>query len=136
LVTVVCCKSQVRVRIAIIYVFERCFFRHLGPLHGLTGSTLDHRSLPPEFESRHGHIWRVFHLWLHFITFGGRSAHLAYHVHKSGCKTSISSSSCFYLLSVKQINFFSWNLMKCKRKNHSQHIHYCPTSAGSWLYDW
>jgi len=31
----------------------------------------------------------VFHLWLHFITFGGRSAHLAYHVHKGGRKTSI-----------------------------------------------
>jgi len=35
-----------------------------------------------------GHIWRVFHLWLHFITFGGCSAHLAYHVDKSGRKTS------------------------------------------------
>ena len=54
-----------------------------------SGSVLDHRSLPPVFESRHGHIWRAFHVWLHFITFGGRSAHLAYHVHKSGCKTSI-----------------------------------------------
>jgi len=35
------------------------------------------------------HIWRVFHLWLHFITFGGHSAHLSYCVHKSGHKTSI-----------------------------------------------
>jgi len=52
-------------------------------------SLLDHRSLPPVFESRHGHIWRVFHLWACFITFEGRSAHLAYHVHKSGRKTSI-----------------------------------------------
>ena len=41
------------------------------------------------FESRRGHIWRLFHLWLRFITVGGRSAHLAYHVHKSGRKTSI-----------------------------------------------
>jgi len=48
-------------------------------LHCLTGSVLDHRSLPPEFESRHGHIWRVFHLWICFITFGGRSDNLAYH---------------------------------------------------------
>jgi len=31
----------------------------------------------------------LFHLWLLFITFGGRSAYLAYHVHKSGRKTSI-----------------------------------------------
>jgi len=34
-------------------------------------------------------IWRVFHLWVRFITFGGRSAHLADHVHKSGRKTLI-----------------------------------------------
>ena len=31
----------------------------------------------------------LFHLWFSFITFGGRSAHLAYLVHKSGRKTSI-----------------------------------------------
>jgi len=36
-----------------------------------------------------GHIWRLFRLWLRLITFGSRSAHLAYHVHKSGRKTSI-----------------------------------------------
>ena len=60
-----------------------------GRLRGLVGSVLDHRSLPPEFESRRGHIRKVFHLRLRFITFGGRSAHLAYRVHKSGGKTSI-----------------------------------------------
>jgi len=58
-------------------------------LYGLTGSALDHRWLPPEFESRRGHIWRVFHLWLRFFTFGGCSAHLSYHVQISGHKTSI-----------------------------------------------
>ena len=67
-----------------------------GRLSGLTGITflaifpigayLDYRSPSPEFESRGGHISRVFHLWLRFITFGGRSAHLAYHMHKSGRK--------------------------------------------------
>ena len=31
----------------------------------------------------------LFHSWLRFITFGGRSAHLVYHVHKSGHKISI-----------------------------------------------
>ena len=36
-----------------------------------------HRSLPPELETRRGHIWRVFHLWLPSISFGGRLAHLA-----------------------------------------------------------
>jgi len=46
---------------------------------------LDHRSLPPVFESRRGHIWRLFRL----ITFGGLSAHLAYLVRRSGLKTSI-----------------------------------------------
>ena len=40
-------------------------------LRGLTGSAFDHRSMPPEFESRRWHIWRVFHLWLRFITSGG-----------------------------------------------------------------
>ena len=55
-----------------------------------SGSVLDHRSLPPVFESRRGDIWRLFHLWLRFVTFGSRSAHLAYHVHKSGRKTSIN----------------------------------------------
>ena len=52
-------------------------------------SVLDHRSLPPVFESRCGHIWRLFHLWLRFITVGGHSAHLSCHVDKSGRKTSI-----------------------------------------------
>ena len=54
-----------------------------------SGSVLDYRSLPPVFESRGGHICRLFRLWLCIITSGGRSAHLAYLVHKSGCKTSI-----------------------------------------------
>ena len=52
-------------------------------LRGPTGSTLDHRSLPPEFASRCGHIWRVFQLWLVC------SVHLAYHVPKYGRKMSI-----------------------------------------------
>ena len=54
-----------------------------------SGSVLDHRSLPPVFESRRGHIWRLFRLSLRLITFGSRSAHLAYLVHKSGRKTSM-----------------------------------------------
>jgi len=58
-------------------------------LHGLADYALDHRSLPHAFEPCLGHIWRVFHLWLRFITCGGRSDHLAYHVHKSGRKKSI-----------------------------------------------
>ena len=58
-------------------------------IRGLTSSVLDHRWLPPEFEPRRGYIWKCFIFWLRFITFGDRSAHLAYQVHKSGRKTSI-----------------------------------------------
>jgi len=50
---------------------------------------MDHRSRPPQFESRRGHTWTVLHLWLRFITVWGRSARLAYHVQKSGRKTRI-----------------------------------------------
>jgi len=53
------------------------------------GSILDHISLAPVFESWSWHIWRLFHLWLRFITFGDCSAHLAYHAHKSGHKILI-----------------------------------------------
>ena len=62
---------------------------HQGRFRALIGGALDHRWQPPEFESRRGHIWRAFHLWLRYITFGGRSAQLAYHVHKRFRKTSI-----------------------------------------------
>ena len=74
------------ITIFIYNVFHVCW---TAGLRDLVGSALDHRSLPPEFESRRGHTWRVFHLLLRFITFGGRLAHLAYHVHKSGRKTAI-----------------------------------------------
>ena len=57
-----------------------------------SGSVLDHRSLPPVFESRRGHIWRLFHLPLRLITFGSRSAHLAYPVHESAVKHQSSST--------------------------------------------
>ena len=63
--------------------------RHMGGGSWSSCSVLDHKSLPPMFESRRGHIWRLFHLWLRFVTFGGRSAHLAYHLYKSRHKTSI-----------------------------------------------
>jgi len=65
------------------------YFYFLGAPPWSSGSVLDHRSLPPVFESRRGHIWRSFYLSLRLITFGGRSAHLAYLVHKSGRETSI-----------------------------------------------
>jgi len=64
-------------------------WKTIGAAPWSSGSVLDQRSLPPVFETRRGHIWRLFHHRLHFITFGGRSAHLPYHVHKNGRKTSI-----------------------------------------------
>ena len=63
---------------------------YMGRFRGLTCSALDHIALLPEFESRRWHIWRALHLWLRFITYGCRSAHLAYLVHKNGRKTSIT----------------------------------------------
>ena len=44
-----------------------------GRVRGLAGRALNHSSLPLEFEPWRRHIWRVFHLWFRFITFGGRS---------------------------------------------------------------
>jgi len=35
---------------------------HKGHLRDLVGSLLDHRSLPPEFESQRGHILKAFYL--------------------------------------------------------------------------
>ena len=77
-----------------------------------SGSVLDHRSLPPVFESRRGHIWRLFHFWLRLITFGGRSAHLAYHVHKSGRKTSIIIMICA-CLRLTRISYWMFKTTFC-----------------------
>ena len=71
------------------YLYTLSYSLPEGRLRSLIGSALDHRSLPPEFISGLGHIWKVCHRWLRFIIFGGGLAHLAYHVHKSGRKTSI-----------------------------------------------
>ena len=80
-----------------------------GRLCGLVDRVLDHRSLPPEFESWHGCSWRLVHLWLRFITFEGPSAHLTYRLHRSGRKASI------FILHMYSVNdtlssavFFSW----------------------------
>ena len=69
------------------------------------GSVLDHRSLSLVFESGRVHIWRVFHLWLRFITFGGHSAHLTYHAHKTGRKTSI------IIIIIKEKIIYSGNIL-------------------------
>ena len=71
------------------YDFIPSSFASCGAPPWSSGSMLDHRSLPPMFESRRGHIWRLFRLSLRLITFGSHSAHLAYHRHKDGRKTLI-----------------------------------------------
>jgi len=70
-----------------------------------SGSVLDHRSLPLVFESQRGHISRLFHLWLRFITYEGRSAHLVYHVHKSGCKTPIITEYSMHICQLFLIGY-------------------------------
>ena len=61
---------------------------HEGRLHGLSGSAVGHRSVAIGFKSRPGYVRRVFHVSLRLLTFVGRSAHLAYPVHKNGLKTA------------------------------------------------
>ena len=90
-----CCHYYVaHVKYSMIFIYL-LHFRNLSKEQGAppcsSGSVLHHISLPPGFESRSGHIWRLFQLWLRLINFGGRSAHLAYHVHKMGRKTQIIS---------------------------------------------
>ena len=46
--------------------------------------TIDHYHLSSNLAVKN--IWRVFHFWLRFITFGSHSAHLDLLVHKSGFK--------------------------------------------------
>ena len=60
-----------------------------GRLHGLTGSAVGHKSIAPRFKLRPGYVGKAFRVSLRLITFGGRSAHLANLVHKSGRKTPI-----------------------------------------------
>ena len=74
-----------------------------------SGSVLDHRSLPPVFESRREYFWRLFRLSLRLVTFGGSSAHLAYLVHKSGRKTSII---IIIIICLKEANL-KLNVSKC-----------------------
>ena len=62
------------------------YIHALGSLSSLVGRALDHRSLPSDFKSRRGIPEECL---LRLITIAGRSAHLAYRVHKSGGKTSI-----------------------------------------------
>jgi len=92
-----------------------------GCLCGLTGGMVNYaRPLPPKLKSRHGHIWRVFHLWLRFITFGGRLAHLAYHVHKRCSKTSF----IFYFTGNRIFGHVPWSVSP--HLPHWSHLHFTP----------
>jgi len=66
-----------------------CVPYSFGLLPWSSSSVLDHGSLPPMFKSRPGHIEGCFIFDFASLTFGGRSAHLTYHVHKSGPKTPV-----------------------------------------------
>ena len=63
-------------------------FLCMDHLHGLTGRVVGHISIAPGFKPQLGYVRRMFHISLRLITLGGRSALLAYLVHKSGRKTS------------------------------------------------
>ena len=82
--------SQICYGVSILRIYQGCF-------HGLSFSVVGHRSIATGFKPRPGYVRRVFHLSLRLVTFGGRSAHLAYLVHKSGCKTSTFTFSVTYL---------------------------------------
>ena len=72
------------------------FISRTARLRGLTDSALDHRSLPPEFENLCAGISEG--CFLRFITFGGRSAHLAYHIHGVNSISSIPIPFNFHLV--------------------------------------
>jgi len=93
-------KLSIQIYIHTYYIRSLSLSLSLSLSPWSSGSVLDHRSLPPVFESRRGHIWRLFRLLLRLITFGGRSAHLAYLVQKSGRKTSIIIISLSLSLSL------------------------------------
>lgn len=78
-----------------------CLF--VGYPHGLIGSMVKRRSQTPEFISQCGYIWRLFHLLVSLITFGG---HLTDALYKNGRKISnifvslLLSLSLFVVISV------------------------------------
>ena len=82
------CCFHVMIFTFIEYHVSRRYFtiistNHVGLLRRLAVACLiaDHYHLCV-FESRREYIRRLFHLWLRLITFGGRSAHLAFHAQK------------------------------------------------------
>ena len=81
--------------------------RHGGAPQWSNGCGLDHRSLPPLFESRRGEgaYPKVVSSLTSLITFGGRSAHLAYRVHKSGHKTPIITSIIIHIALLSRISW-------------------------------
>ena len=58
----------------------------------------------------------MFYLWLRFITFGCRSAHLAYHGHKSGHKTLIITKTTKLHLKIEQYQIVA--MYCCMRMNN------------------
>ena len=77
-------RSSSKIRKGNCCILTEVLLSSSGRIRSPTGSALNHKSLPPELESRRGHIWMVFRLWFRFITYGDLSIHLAYDVHQSG----------------------------------------------------
>ena len=74
---------------------------------------MDHRSLQPYVQPWRGHIWWVLHLWLRFITFGGRSARSIMFTkvavkHQSSIKIIVAPSvGCLTARPPELINYLS-----------------------------
>ena len=59
---------------------------NIGP--HIYSPVVGHTSIAHGFKSRPSYVTNVFHLSLRLITFGSRSARVAYLVHNTGCKTA------------------------------------------------
>ena len=71
-----------------IHTYMHLYIR--GCLGGLIGSMVADRSTTPGLKTRPRYFRWMFHLSLRFITFRGRSSHLAYIVHK-GCRKTVAA---------------------------------------------
>ena len=119
---------------------------YLGRLYSLTGSVVGHISIAPGFKRRPDYVRSVFHLSLRLVIFGGRSAHLAYLLHKIGRKTAtfwitylamllitlamnVKCENAFYL---SAINWMDWAVSKCDIADpRSRNKHSLVTAAKS-----
>ena len=77
------------------YILTHCLLTSKGRLRGLVRSAAGHRFIVLRFRPWSAHVKSVFHLSARLIASGGRSVHLAYHVHKCDRKPGMSKQICF-----------------------------------------